>query len=178
MKLIAFCLLLCLLLLLGACAPSQTSAPLPPPEPAAVEAGQQLPVVATPDPAPSATPSPAPNAPAPPSAPSPAAVDATDEMDETTTTADSISSKQLERVPEAKNLLQVIREAGVPDDNLTPGRKEQIAVYQRQGKYQFYHLRDSRLIAFGEYPLSMVEQMRQNGAYPQEIINDFYQLSP
>lgn len=91
-------------------------------------------------------------------------------------TADSIREKRLERAQEQKNLLQVIREAGVPDDNLTPGRKEQIAVYQRAGKYQFYHFLDSRLIATGEYPRSVIEQMQQQGNYPQGVIRDFTQL--
>lgn len=94
----------------------------------------------------------------------------------TTVNSDSISEKHLQKALEQKNLLQVIREAGVPDDNLTPGRREQIAVYQLEGKYQFYLFRDSRLVATGEYPRSLIEQMQQRGTYPQEVLQDFARL--
>lgn len=170
MKLIALCLLFCLQLILGACVSSQTSVSPQTSDPAALEA-DQAPVVTTTETASTSPPSP-------PSRIPPADAMTTNRVEKSTDTADSISSKHLERAQEAKNLLQVIREAGVPDDNLTPGRKEQIAVYQRQGKYQFYYFRESRLIAIGEYPRSTIEQMQQQGTYPEEVIRDFARLSP
>lgn len=157
MKFFVLCLLLSLPLVFSACAPSQvaTTPPAPlaspvetePPPPTVVEPS---PVVVVPEPIPMPT--------------APVAA------------ADSISEKRLAKAQEQKTLLQIIREAGVPDSNLNPVRKEQIAVYQREGKYQFYYFRDSRLIATGEYPRSIIEQLQQRGSYPREVIRDFNQL--
>jgi hypothetical protein len=168
MKLFVLCLLLSLPLVFSACAPSQVStAPPAPPTPA--DQTEPPPPVVEPPPAevepspvvvvsePQPTPLPTPTIPV-------------------AATADSISEKRLVKAQEPKTLLQVIRDAGVPDDNLIPGRKEQIAVYQREGKYQFYHFRESRLVATGEYPRSLIEQMQQRGSYPREVIRDFAQL--
>ncbi|MFO7813514.1 MAG: hypothetical protein R6V21_11140, partial [Pelovirga sp.] len=113
MKLLPYCLSICLLLVLGACAPTRTTAPPPPPEPAVLEI-EPPPAVETAESAPlepSASPSPEP-------APSDA-VTAGEEKTPTTAT-DSIPEKHLEQVQDQKILLQVLRDAGVPDDNLTP----------------------------------------------------------
>ena len=152
MKFFILGLLFSLSLVLSACAPSQV-ATAPPARSVPPVQTTVPPAVVIPQPTPSPTPT------------TPVAAG-----------ADSISEKRLEKAQEQKTLLQVIRAAGVPDDNLTPGRKEQIAVYQRAGKYQFYHFRDSRLVASGEYPRSLIEQMQQRGTYPQEVIRDFNRL--
>jgi len=169
MKFFVLCLLLSLPLIFSACAPKQAT-PTPPgqtePLPAVVE---PPPAVVEPPPA-EVEPSPVVVVPAP--IPTPLPTPTTP----VAAASDSISEKRLEKAREQKTLLQVIREEGVPDDNLTPGRKEQIAIYQREGKYQFYHFLESRLIATGEYPRSLIEQMQQRGSYPQEVIRDFAQL--
>ena len=90
----------------------------------------------------------------------------------TSAPSDSIAEKRLEKVQTGKTLLEVIREQGVPDDNINPGRKEQIAVYQMTGKYQFFFFRDSQLFSQGEYPQSTIEKMRQDNMYPQAVIQD------
>jgi hypothetical protein len=165
MKFFALCLLLSLSLVFSACAPNQvTTAPPAPPAPTVQT--EPPPPETEPPPA-EVVPSPVVVVPAPIPTPIPTPV---------APASDSISEKRLEKAQEPKTLLQVIREAGVPDDNLTPGRKEQIAVYQREGKYQFYHFRESRLIATGEYPRSLIEQMQQRGSYPREVIRDFARL--
>ncbi len=156
MKFFAFCLLLSLPLMFSACAPGQVST-----TPPSVEAPpiQTAPPVVEPPP-PAVMPEPIPPT-----------------TTTTTVNSDSISEKHLQKALEQKNLLQVIREVGVPDDNLTPGRREQIAVYQLEGKYQFYLFRDSRLVATGEYPRSLIEQMQQRGTYPRDVIQDFARLA-
>lgn len=168
MKFFAFCLLLSFPVVFSACAPSRVSTP-PPPLPTSVIETEAPAPVAAPEittPPPVVALEPTTTAPE----PRPAAPVATPAL------SDSISEKRLERALEPKTLLQIIREAGVPDDNLTPGRKEQIAVYQREGKFQFYLFQDSRLVAWGEYPRSMITQMQQQRTYPQDVVRDFNQL--
>ena len=167
MKHFALFLLISLPLVFSACAPGQVSTAPPAPS---TQTESTAPVVEAQPP--EVDPSPLLRVPA----PIPPPVTPVTPVTPATPAADSISEKRLEKAQEPKTLLQVIREAGVPDSNLTPGRKEQIAVYQREGKYQFYHFRESRLVASGEYPRSLIEQMKQSGSYPQEVIRDFARL--
>lgn len=110
--------------------------------------------------------------------PSASATPATTPSPTSTTPApvDSITEKKLEKAQTGKTLLEVIRAQGVPDDNIIPARKEQIAVYQLRGKYQFFFFKESQLVSQGEYPLSTIEKMKQDNLYPQAIIQDLNRL--
>lgn len=159
--------LLLLLVFLGGCA-GERIAVVPPSAPPTVPAAPAPEPLSVPSSPVVSTPVPMGTTP-PPTAAEPAAAIAVD-------TSDSISAKHLEKVTDRKTLLQVFREIGLPDDNLTPAKKEQIAVYRQPGKYRFYHFRDSRLIAWGEYPASAIERMKQQGLYPREVMRDFNRL--
>lgn len=75
-------------------------------------------------------------------------------------------------VDKKKRLSDLIKEKGIPFDNIIPGRKEQIAVYKEESSYVFYFLREGNIFSAIEYSFPAIEEMKNNKQFPQKAIKD------
>ncbi len=76
------------------------------------------------------------------------------------------------KVDKKKRLSDLIKEKGIPFDNIIPGRKEQIAVYKKEASYVFYFLKEGNIFSAIEYSFPAIEEMKNNKQFPQKAIKD------
>ena len=72
----------------------------------------------------------------------------------------------------ALSFTDLIRQRGIPTDNLNPGTREQIAIYQKGETVSFYYFRENILQKEKEYSAAEIDRMKDQQLYPQQIFKD------
>lgn len=82
------------------------------------------------------------------------------------------SGKIVLKVDRQKRFPDLIREEGIPFDNIFPRKKDQIAIYKKEESYVFYFMKKGIIFSAIEYSLSAIEEMKRNNQFPEKVIED------